>query len=87
MVFGALTNLLKNHFHITAIPYMVSAGPEQGFPCVVFPHREKPVLSSWDPYNENRIFPVGNTTSTGKTLFSLQGWICSDAEILEVFLL
>ena len=30
----------------TAIPYRVSTGPEQGFPCVVFPHREKPVFSS-----------------------------------------
>ena len=46
----------------TAIPYRVSTGLEQGFPCVVFPHREKPVFSSWDPCNENRIFPVGNTT-------------------------
>ena len=45
----------------TAIPYRVSTGPEQGFPCVVFPHRD-PVFSSWDPCNENRIFPVGNTT-------------------------
>ena len=24
----------------TAIPYRASTGPEQGFPCVVFPHRE-----------------------------------------------
>ena len=35
-------------------------GPVQG--SVVFPHREKPVFISWDPCNENRIFPVGNTT-------------------------
>jgi len=28
-------------------------GPEQGFPCVVFPHREKPVFISWDPCNKN----------------------------------
>ena len=25
----------------TTIPYRVSTGPEQGFPCVVFPHKEK----------------------------------------------
>ena len=52
----------------TAIPYRVSTGPEQGFPCVVFPHREKPVFSSWDPCNEKRFFPVGNTTQ-GKPCF------------------
>jgi hypothetical protein len=56
----------------TAIPYKVSTGPEQGFPCVVFPHREKPVFSSWDPCNENRIFPVGNTTQ-GKPCFHYRG--------------
>ena len=28
----------------TAIPYRVSPGPEQGFPCVLFPNREKPVF-------------------------------------------
>ena len=28
----------------TAIPYRVSTGPEQGFPCVLFPSREKPVF-------------------------------------------
>ena len=46
----------------TAIPYRASTGPEKGFPCVVFPHRENPVFISWDPCNENRFFPVGNTT-------------------------
>ena len=50
---------LKMH---TAIPYRASTGPEQGFPCVVFPHRENPVFISWDPCNENRFFLVGNTT-------------------------
>ena len=34
----------------TAIPYRASTVPKQGFPCVVFPHRENPVLISWDPY-------------------------------------
>ena len=28
----------------TAIPYRASTGLEQGFPCVLFPHREKPVF-------------------------------------------
>ena len=28
----------------TAIPYRAITGPEQGFPCVLFPHREKPVF-------------------------------------------
>ena len=28
----------------TAILYKASTGPEQGFPCVVFPHRENPVF-------------------------------------------
>ena len=28
----------------TAIPYKASTRPEQGFPCVVFPRREKPVF-------------------------------------------
>ena len=37
-------------------------GPEQGFPCVVFPHREKPVFIAGFPVDENRFFPVGNTT-------------------------
>ena len=53
---------------LTAIPYRASTGSEQGFPCVVFPHREKPVFISWDPCNENRFFPVGNTTQ-GKPCF------------------
>ena len=43
----------------TAIPYRVSTGPEQGFPCLVFPNSEKPVFSSWDPCNENLL---GKTT-------------------------
>ena len=43
-------------------------GPEQGFPCVVFPHREKPVFIAGFPVDENRFFPVGNTTQ-GKTCF------------------
>ena len=57
-----------NIWSYTAIPYRVSTGPEQGIPCVVFPHRENPVFISWDPCNENRFFPVGNTTQ-GKPCF------------------
>ena len=28
----------------TAIPYRASTGPEQSFPCVLFPHKENPVF-------------------------------------------
>ena len=59
----------------TAIPYRASTGLEQGFPCVVFPHRAKPVFISWDPCNE--IFFPCEKNYTGKTLFSLQGWVYS----------
>ena len=84
----------------TAIPYRVITGWKQGFPCEVFPHREKPVFITWNPCNENRllcvliapaeiyiytanILLVKNATFpceknfAGKTLFSLQGWVCS----------
>ena len=46
----------------TAILYKAGTGPEQCFPCVVFPHREKPVFIAGFPVDENRFFPVGNTT-------------------------
>ena len=52
----------------TAIPYRASTRPEQGFPCVVFPRREKPVFNTRFPCDENRIFPVRNTTQ-GKPCF------------------
>jgi hypothetical protein len=52
----------------TAIPYRASTGPEQGFPCVVFPHREKPVFITGNAVNENRFFPVRQTTQ-GKPCF------------------
>ena len=55
-------------FKYTAIPYRASTGPEQGFPCVVFPHRENPVFIAGFLVDENRIFPVGNTTQ-GKPCF------------------
>ena len=52
IVVGILFLFLHSHhilpsfcvFTYTAIPYMASTGPEQGFPCVVFPHRENPVF-------------------------------------------
>ena len=59
--------MTKTKFY-TAIPYRASTGPEQGFPCVVFPHREKPVFITGFPDDENRFFPVGNTT-LGKPCF------------------
>ena len=58
--------------YFTAIPYRASTGPEQGFPCVLFPHREKPVFITGFPANENRFFPVWKYY-TGKTLF----WPCT----------
>ena len=48
--------------------YRASTGPEQGFSFVVFPHREKPVFNTGYPGDENRFFPVGNTTQ-GKPCF------------------
>ena len=50
------TKFKKKIFAPTAIPYRASTGPEQDFPCVVFPCEKN---------------------YTGKTLFSLQGWVCS----------
>ena len=38
----------------TAIPYRVITGWKQGFPCEVFPQREKPVFITWTPCNESR---------------------------------
>ena len=55
------------HTH-TAIPYRVSTGPEQGFPCVLFPNRENPVFIAGIPANANRFFPVRKSTQ-GKPCF------------------
>jgi hypothetical protein len=52
----------------TAIPYRASTGLEQGFPCVIFPHREKPVFNTGHPGDENRLLPERNTTQ-GKPCF------------------
>ena len=38
----------------TAIPYRASTGPEQGFPCVVNSHREKPVFIARNPCSHCR---------------------------------
>ena len=48
--------------------YRASTGPEQGFPCVLFPHREKPVFITGFPGDGNRFFPVGKSTQ-GKPCF------------------
>ena len=52
----------------TAIPYRASTGPEQGFPCEVFPHREKPFFITGNPFSHYRDFPV-RKTSQGKPCF------------------
>ena len=62
----ALTSECKITY--TAIPYRVSTGPEQGFPCVLFPNREKPVFITGIPANGNRFFPVRKSTQ-GKPCF------------------
>ena len=59
---------MQENCHHTTITYRASTRPEQGFPCVVFPHREKPVFITGFPVDENRFFPVGNTTQ-GKPCF------------------
>ena len=56
----------------TAIPYRASTGPEQGFPCVLFPHREKPVFITGFPGDDNRFFPVGKSTQ-GNPCFPYRG--------------
>ena len=51
-------------FHVnTAIPYRASTGPEQGFPCVVNSHREKPVFITGNPCSHCRdpVFITGNS--------------------------
>jgi len=42
----------------TAIPYRVSTGPEQGIPCVVFPHGENPVFITWDPWDGFAVYEM-----------------------------
>ena len=57
-----------SQFYITAIPYRASTGPEQGFPSVLFPHRENPVFITGFPGDANRFFPVRKSTQ-GKPCF------------------
>ena len=59
---------LERYFLHTAIPYRASTGPEQGFPCVVFPRREKSVFNTGFSGDENWFFSVRNTTQ-GKPCF------------------
>jgi hypothetical protein len=72
---NTVLNVSKNGHNLTppshtAILYIyrASTGPEQGFPCVVFPHREKFVFVTGFPGNENRFFLVRKTTQ-GKPCF------------------
>ena len=54
--------------HCNPVQGQYRDGPEQGFLCVVFPHRENPVFITGFQGDENRFFPVGNTTQ-GKPCF------------------
>ena len=65
-------------YYSTAIPYRVSTGSEQGFPCVLFPNREKPVFITGIPANENRFFPVGKSTQGNPCFHYRAGFaVCS----------
>ena len=75
------TNIVSNKY--TAIPYRASTGPEQGFPCVVFPHREKPVFITGFPGDGNRFFPVGKSTQ-GKPCFHYRDGFAVNKKGLEV---
>ena len=44
------------------IPLQSRIGPEQGFPCVLFPRRENPGFITGFPGDENRFFPVRKST-------------------------
>ena len=55
-------------WYYTAILDRAITGPEQGFPCVVFPHSEKPVFITGFPGDENRFLPVRKTIQ-GKPCF------------------
>ena len=63
---------------IRALHYRASTGPEQGFPCVVFPRLGKTCFHCRVPSWWKQVFPCWKYY-TGKTLFSLQGWVCSEA--------
>ena len=60
-----------------------------GFSLCSISYREKPVFSTWDPCNENRNFPVGNTTQ-GKPCFhycagmGLQWFYCCQLRLMGI---
>ena len=72
-----MVNRLNEEFLCTAIPYRVSTGPEQRFPCVLFPNREKPVFISWDPCNEKRFFLLGKVHRENPVFITGMGLQCT----------
>ena len=62
-------------------------GPEQGFPCVVFPHREKPVFITGFPGDENRFFPVRNTTPGKPCFHYMDGFAGKLVDKIEKYIL
>ena len=50
------------HQAYTAIPYRASTGPEQGFPCVVFPTGKNLFSSTGNPAMKTGFSLCGNTT-------------------------
>ena len=60
-------------------PLQGQFGVRTGFSLCSISTQGNLVFISWDPCNENRFFPDGNTTQE-KTLFSLQGWVYSAGE-------
>ena len=81
MVFSKSKNLrnVRTLYTYTAIPYRASTGPEQGFPCVVFPHREKPVFISCDPSYEIGFSLLEILHRENPVLITGMGLQCSDA--------
>ena len=78
-----LENINFMYLACTAIPYRVSTGPEQDFPCVVNSHREKPVFISGNPFSHcrgpcihYRDFPLRITTQ-GDPCSHYREWVCS----------
>ena len=61
-------------------------GPVQGFPCVVFPHREKSVFITGFPGDVNRFFPVRITTQRKPCFHYRDGFAVWDKN-LEIYTL
>ena len=62
---------------------------ETGFSLCNISNREKLVFISWDPCNENRVFPVGKKLK-GKTLFNpvlALYWPCTGLQCMLIFAL